>query len=164
MKAVKFSVRALVVGVVLVAVVAGSGCGWFRKKSDYQSSAENRPLEVPPDLTMPRTSDTMRIPSVAGATGTAAASGAISGFQVADSADSAWRRIGIALGRINGVTINNRAEALRSYEVAYGGQVFLVAVQADGGISNVSALGADGQMLASGPATELLGLLRSRLN
>lgn len=164
MKALKLSGRALIVGVVLVAVAAGSGCSWFRKKTDYQSSPESRPLEVPPDLSTPRSNDTMRIPAVAGGTMAVAASGAVSGFQVADSAESTWRRVGLALARISGVTVNNRAEALRSYEVAYGGQTFLVSLQAEGSATTVSAYGTDGQALTAGPAAQLLGLLRARLN
>jgi len=163
MKALKLSGRALIVGVVLVAVVAGSGCSWFRKKSDYQSSPENRPLEVPPDLNAPRTSDTMRIPAV-GNGATNSASGALGSFQVADTAESTWRRVGLALARINGVTVNNRAEALRSFEVAYAGQTFLVSMQAAGNMTTVAAYGVDGQPLSSGPAAELLGQLSVRLN
>lgn len=163
MKASKLSGRALLAAVVLVAVVATSGCGWFGKKSDYKSSPENRPLEVPPDLNAPRTNDTMRIPNAAGAS-VAAASGAVSSLQVQDSVESTWRRVGLALARIDGVAVNNRNEALHSYEVGYAGQMFLLNLQAAGGGTNITAIGAEGQALSTGPSAELLGQLKSRLN
>lgn len=160
MKAMNRSGRVLLVGVVLLAVAAGSGCGMFRKKTDYQSSPENRPLEVPPDLNAPRTNDTMRIPAAS----TATAASAISAFRVADNPEGTWRRVGTELSRISGVTVNNRAEALRSFEVAYAGQTFLVSMQDAGNMTTVAAYAIDGQPLSSGPAAELLGQLQSRLN
>ena len=49
--------RPLLLGAVVVALASAStGCSWFDHKSDYQSSAENRSLEVPPDLDLPDTS------------------------------------------------------------------------------------------------------------
>lgn len=39
-----------------------SGCGMFHKKnSQYKSGIEERPLEVPPDLDTPKTSDTFEV-------------------------------------------------------------------------------------------------------
>ena len=49
------------------------------------------------------------------------AAGAVASFTVADSVDSAWRRIGIALGNIEGVSNVEPAQALGSYEVTFQG-------------------------------------------
>ena len=51
-----FPVSRSIALVLIVAVVAASGCRWFRKDKDvYAQSPESRPLEVPPDLDMPNT-------------------------------------------------------------------------------------------------------------
>lgn len=154
----------------LAAIVAGSGCSLFRGKSPYDMSPESRPLEVPPDLTVPRTDGAMQIPQVRGAAPATAQAGAAApaavaagGFAVEDSADNVWQRVGVSLGRIEGVEILNRAQVIGSYEVRYGGSDFLIRVQPEGQGSRVSATGADGRALTSGPAAELLGHLRGRL-
>ncbi len=155
--------RKLLMVALSIAVAGSSGCSWFRGKSDYELSPESRPLEVPPDLTLPRTDPTMQVPEVRAVAPAAPGVQAASGFSVADSADSVWRRIGLALERIDGVTIVNRAQLIGSYEVQYQGQSFLVRAQADGEATRVIAVGADGQPLTSGPAAQLLGLLRQRI-
>ena len=59
-----FPVSRSIALVLIVAVVAASGCRWFRKDKDvYAQSPESRPLEVPPDLDMPNTEGAMKMPS-----------------------------------------------------------------------------------------------------
>src|SRR5688500_3088089 len=58
-----FPVSRSIALVLIVAVVATSGCRWFRKDKDvYAQSPESRPLEVPPDLDMPNTDGAMKMP------------------------------------------------------------------------------------------------------
>lgn len=62
--------RAAVAGVLVAAV---SGCSWFRSANElYAPAPENRPLEVPPDLDMPRTGAAVDAP-----TGSVTASGTV---------------------------------------------------------------------------------------
>ena len=141
-----------------LAVIAGSllaGCGFierhFSKKSvDYQSSVQQRPLEVPPDLDQPNTAGALTIPTPGAApsavndAGTPAAapgeapltatpaagqSGAIEsaalsgdGLVVADTVESTWSRVGLALERSGAATVTARDEAGRSYDVQTTGQ------------------------------------------
>ncbi len=50
---------------VLLIVVLASGCSWFGgKKDSSQTRRDSRSLEVPPELTQPKTSDSMTIPVV----------------------------------------------------------------------------------------------------
>ena len=144
---------ATVVGL-LVCVVGVSGCSWIRGASPYASSPENRPLEVPPDLSLPNTTQAMRVPA-AGATSAA--------FQVADSKPSTWRRVGEALDRIEGVNVAERAEMAGAYNVSYRGDSFLVRVGEEGAQSRVSAIAADGREATGTAAVSLLGQLRERL-
>jgi uncharacterized lipoprotein len=145
----------LLASLALIACVLGtSGCKWLRGSSPYAESPENRPLEVPPDLTLPNTTQAMRVPELAARS---------AAFQVADSKASVWRRVGVALERIDGVSISERAEVAGAYNVGYQGESFLVRVGEEGGQSRVSAVSADGREATSAVATGLLGQLRQRL-
>ena len=154
--------RTLLLGAVVLALASASGgCAWFKSKSktDYTASKESRPLEVPPDLDLPDTSSATALPPTAGAAGPATASD----VTLAGSATDAYPRIGTALEGVPGVTINGRAEALGSYDVTYKGESFLLRVQDSNGGSRLLALSADGRILGSGPAAELMALVKAKL-
>ena len=177
------SLRPLLVATVIVAVFASSGCSWIRNKwgneAEYQASRQNQPLEVPPGLDMPSTAGAINIPAASPNAGNApvspgvpsaqsaqAADPAIAGieaFTLEDSVASSWRRIGIALGKIEGVTVGERAQLLNSYEVSYKGVTVLLRAEAAGEQTRVVALGPDGQPVRTGVATELLAVLKARL-
>ena len=178
------SFRPLMVATLAVAVLASSGCSWIRNKwgneAEYQASRQNQPLEVPPGLDVPSTAGAISIPDApAGAAmaapgegvpsslgGSPAQAGDVAGiesFLLADSVESSWRRIGIALGKIEGASIGERAQLLNSYEVSYKGVTVLVRAEAADGQTRVVALGPDGQPVRSGVATELLAILKARL-
>lgn len=176
------SFRPLLAGALVVTVFASSGCGWVRSKwgneAAYQESRQNQPLEVPPGLDVPSTAGAVSIPDApAGAAMAspgegvpsdvgAAPAGNVAGiesFTLSDSVESSWRRIGIALGKIEGATIGDRAQLLNSYEVSYQGVSMLVRAEAVDGQTRVVALGQDGQPIRTGVATQLLALLKARL-
>lgn len=146
--------------VALALVSATSGCNWFKARSSYNQSVENRPLEVPPDLDLPNTSGASTMPA---ASGIGAPRPAATDIRLTDSASVAYPKIGQALEGISDVTINGRAEALNSYDVTYQGQSFLVRVLDAGGGSRLIALSADGRMLSSGPAATLLAAIKAKL-
>jgi uncharacterized lipoprotein len=176
------SFRPLLAGALVVTVFASSGCGWIRSKwgneGAYQESRQNQPLEVPPGLDVPSTAGAVTIPDApAGAAMAAPGEGVpsdvgaapagnvagIESFTLSDSVESSWRRIGIALGKIEGATIGDRAQLLNSYEVSYQGVSMLVRAEAVDGQTRVVALGQDGQPIRTGVATQLLALLKARL-
>lgn len=153
--------RTLLLGAVALGLVSASaGCHWFKPKSSYATSVENRPLEVPPDLDLPDTSAATQLPSSASLSATHP--GAAPEITLAGSATDAYPRVGKALEGIEGVVINGRAEALGSYDVTYQGQSFLVRVQDSNGGSRLMALTADGRMLTSGPAAELMAAIKAK--
>ena len=62
---VRRDIRALVIAVTACCYLAG--CGWLHRRADkqnneYQTSVQERPLEVPPDLDKPNTSGALTIP------------------------------------------------------------------------------------------------------
>lgn len=118
----------------LVAATLVSGCSWFRKDDGvYAQAPENRPLEVPPDLDLPRTDAAMSLPATASAmtpAAPAASSVAPSGFTIAGSRDDIFNKVGEALAGIEGLVVASRAQLLGAYDVNYEGMNFLVRVTA----------------------------------
>lgn len=158
--------RAVPALALILCVVSVSGCKWMRAPSPYAQSPENRPLEVPPDLSLPATSQAMRIPTVAPAAATparAAQAASSAAFVVADSKASTWRRVGLALERIDGARIGERIELVGAYNVSFRGESFLINVSEDGPNARVSAAGGDGRESGSAAAGALLAELRQRL-
>lgn len=158
--------RALVAIALAAVLLSSAGCGWFRGKERYLDATESRPLELPPGLDRPVVDPAMAVPTVsavAPTAGTAAEPAASASLALDDTAENAFRRVGLALGRIDGVTVGGNSPLLGTYEVQFRGQDFLVRVQANGEQANVAALSPDGATLSSGPAVELIGLLRARL-
>lgn len=165
--------RPLLIGAVAIAMLSQSGCAWTRNKlgmdAKYQDSVQNQPLEVPPGMDTPPTIGAITVPDLGPNAGSAAVAtgvpgaAAVASFTLTDSLDSAWRRIGIALGKIEGVSNIEPAQALSSYEVTFQGATMLVRAQTVDGQTQVVALGQDGQPLATGPAAQLLGRLKARL-
>ena len=167
--------RAALLSAVALAVVAASGCSWFRKDAGvYATSAENRPLEVPPDLDLPDTSGAVATSSATGsalrsATGARTAAPAATpsapgpGFNVALPRDDAYARVGQALEGIEGLEIASRAQLLGAYDVSYMGADFLVrvtAVEAGTYVSAVDPRGLPAQ--GDGPAA-LMAALKAAL-
>ncbi len=151
--------RGLIVAVVAVAVLATSGCSWFRGKTGYELSPESRPLEIPPDLDAPPHDGALSIPAVA-----ASQRGIESqAFNLDDTPVGAFDRVGIALGRIEGVSISERSQLLTVYTVAYEGETFLIRIAPQGEGARVSAVAGEGREITSGAGAKLLGLLRQRL-
>ncbi|GAB3735477.1 hypothetical protein GCM10028794_15000 [Silanimonas algicola] len=161
--------RPLVLAVLATtAAVTLSGCSFFRgKEAPYRESRESRPLEVPPDLVLPSSSAALQIPpaaSAAAAPGEAppAAFGAAAAFEIGDTLENAFRRVGLALARIDDVKATPVA-ALNSYEVAFSGESFLVRLAARGESVRVDAISPEGMPVTDGAAAQLLGALQLRL-
>ena len=150
----------LMTGVATIAIViASSGCGWIKSKTSYQDSREGNSLEVPPDLDRPDTSSATALP-VATTAGPPVSSTAAGRLPV--PAADAYPRIGEILAATPGVIVNGRAEALSSYDVSYKGESFLLRVLDSSGGSRLVALSADGRLLTSGVAAELVRTLGSK--
>ena len=147
----------LVAGLIAVALVSASGCSWFRSHNDYARTAENRPLEVPPDLDRPETTNSLPLPAASASTASPV------GFVVADTVDNVFARLGTVLPTIEGVSVTGSARSLGSYDVSYQGQNFLLRVEETGGQSRISAISASGQLLRAGPASVLMEKLRPKL-
>ncbi|MGB4860072.1 MAG: hypothetical protein WBP11_12210 [Dokdonella sp.] len=192
------------------------GCSWFSRNKDrteYQGAAQTRPLEVPPDLDSPAGSSALTIPNASGPTSGVREAGILvlgrpadasaaspttissatvattsNSLNVSDSAASTWRRVGLALERIDGTTILSRDEAAMSYDIRTTGQTVQKAgwfkraitfgkatktvsnpvsvqlrVSSDGDNSTVQVEGGDSAADAAA-VRSLIESLRSRLN
>jgi len=150
----------LFVGVASLAIaVAGSGCGWIKNKTHYQASKEANPLEVPPEMDRPDTSSATALPvaSTAGPPPSSTSDG-----RLAVPVSEAYPKIGEILASTPDVVVNGRAEALSSYDITYKGESFLLRVLDAAGGSRLVALSADGRMLNSGNAAELMAAIKSK--
>ncbi|MEO7431592.1 MAG: hypothetical protein ABIR62_06135 [Dokdonella sp.] len=138
---------------VLVAIVSLSGCGFVHKHfgrddTAYRKSAQDRPLEIPPDLDTPSSSGALTIPQ-AGTPSSASSSASVAspsttssspdtqppaasiasgapiggdGFSIADSVDSAWTRVGLAIERSGTATLLERDQPAHAFTVETTGQ------------------------------------------
>ena len=91
----------------LATTVAVTGCH-RGARGDYALAPEMRPLEVPPDLTLPNTAGASQVPALASAARPAqpaAAQPAQGGFTVSGSRDEVFGKVGDALATVDGVTI-----------------------------------------------------------
>ncbi|HPO23855.1 MAG TPA: hypothetical protein PK135_04180, partial [Arenimonas sp.] len=95
----------------LVMVSATSGCSWLKKRVGYENSKQTNPLEIPPGLDAPSTNNALLVPNVEGTAAGAQAS--VETFTVNDTLESTWRRMGLALNRIEGVTVTGSASPIR---------------------------------------------------
>ena len=156
--------RPVALAALAVAVLGVSGCKWFRKGNpDYAMPAETRPLEVPPDLTLPSTATAMKLPQTAAqVSSTQGGVSSATGFNVAAPRDEVFAKVGVALEGIDGVAIASRAQLLGSYDVTYEGSSFLVRVVAVEAGTYVSAVDPRG-LPAAGPATKLIAALKAKL-
>ena len=172
------SFRPLLAIVVGAALLSQSGCVWLRTKfantAVYEDSEQADPLEMPPDLDVPNTAAGVAIPDVTpnpmtqgptASTGSVptAPSAPMDGFVLADTAESAFRRIGVALGKIDGVVLGESAASAGTHSVTFQGTPMLIRIEGSGDSVRVSAVGPDGSRLSGGAAGQLLALLKARL-
>lgn len=154
-----------------LALVALPGCALFRgDASAYLLPADQRPLEVPPDLVVSAqgeavadgTSSALR--SETGAQrSTAAVAAPGNGFTVAAPRDQVFVRIGEVLATVEGLEIASRAQLLGAYDVSYGGSNFLVRVTESGTGTYVSAVDPRGLAAAGEGPTALMAQLKAAL-
>ena len=156
-----------------VTLLATSGCSWFRKGDAlYAQSPESRPLEVPPDLDLPRTAGgapqgsvtasgqaiATQVPAASGAGATASAQA--QGFTTAGTREEVYARVGELLGGIEGVEIASRAELLGAYDVNYEGANFLVRVSEVQAGAYVSAVDPRGMPATGDAPAKLIAALQ----
>lgn len=173
------SLRPLLIALVGVALASQSGCVWMRTKfartAVYEDSPQVEPLEVPPGLDVPLSTTAVVIPNVTpnpntqGASASASGAGAVpavsiaNGFTLADNLESTYRRVGLALPKISGVTMGDSAQVLHTHTVTYQGTQMLIRVEAAGNFARVFAVDGNGAPLTSDAAAALLTALKARL-
>lgn len=160
--------RVVVGSLVLAAVVAGSGCSWWRKSNKlYADDVASRPLEVPPELDRGAAAPTAGSATASGLSAPqprpADAAVGASGFTVSGSRDDAFNKVGDALAKVEGVTIASRAQLLGAFDVNYGGSNFLVRVTAVEAGAYVSAVDPRGVPATGEAPVKLIASLKAAL-
>ncbi|AOH36669.1 MAG: hypothetical protein GX761_09575 [Gammaproteobacteria bacterium] len=165
-----FLLRTAAVSALAVAVLATSGCGWFRKENAlYAQAPENRPLEVPPDLDRPGAAGAMAAPDQPASVtrsqmqAPAAAPASDTGFAVAGDRDEVYAQVGQVLAQTEGLTVVNSAQLLGTYDVNYEGSNFMVRVARTEAGAHVSAVDPRGQPAQGEEPRKLIGALRAQL-
>ncbi|MDQ3057604.1 MAG: hypothetical protein M3Q96_07705 [Pseudomonadota bacterium] len=167
-----FVPRLAAVAVLAVAMVGASGCRWFRKGDDvYKQSADNRPLEIPPDLDRPSADNAMAVPGGSVTASQTAAAGPQQaattatpvGFTVPGERDAIFAKVGDALTATTGVTVASKAQILGTYDVNYESIDFLVRVtKVDAGVY-ISAVDPRGFPAVGAAPSKLIAALRASL-
>ncbi len=100
-----------------------TGCGMFRSHKAWDKAQQEAPLEIPPGLDRPSTTDALVIPPPgAGQAAAAPAGGQVAdGFVLAGSVDSTYRRVGevLADGSLGQVAAHD--DAAHSYALNVSG-------------------------------------------
>lgn len=130
------SLRVVAVTVLATAVLASTGCSFFRKGTgDYVGPPETRPLEVPPDLDLPNTDAAVKLPPSDGSVSRSslpspapAAAANATGFTVPGDRDATFAKVGELLASTSGVTVASKAQILGTYDLDYAGSKFLLRV------------------------------------
>jgi uncharacterized lipoprotein len=158
--------RAVAVVLLAGAVLGTAGCHWFHRgdSAAYRNSPESRPLEVPPDLNQPDTSNAMALPPTGGSVmRSSVGAQAAGGFIVRGQRDEVFAKVGDALAAIPGVTIATKAQLLGTYDVSYEGNDFLVRMVQNGDNVQVSTVDPRG-VAANGPSQQkLLAAIKAAL-
>lgn len=151
----------------LLTLVLGSfsaGCSWFRSRPEYQGVEISKPLAIPADLSKPKSRDALQIPSKTLLGENAKSPDQVANFMLNDESGKVWVRIGAALDGIEGVEVLNKAESIKSYEVRFKAETFLISAQPDNDKTRVVAIGVDGAVQQSGVSGELLAKLKTLLS
>ncbi|MGY0559791.1 MULTISPECIES: hypothetical protein [unclassified Luteimonas] len=161
--------RTGVLSALAVAVLATSGCGWFRKENPlYAASPENRPLEVPPDLDRPSAAGGMVVPegpgsvTRSGMSEQSAASSAV-GFGVAGERDAVYEQVGQVLAATEGLSVVSSAKLLGTYDLSYEDSNFMIRIVTAEDGSYVSAVDPRGQPAQGDAARKLIEVLRAQI-
>ncbi|MGY1425040.1 hypothetical protein [Lysobacter sp. A289] len=171
--------QAAVAGILLVGLAAGSGCSWF-SKTDELYAQQTRPLEVPPDLDLPRTGAALEMPAgsatasetvaaAAASPGSAATAApaqmgsAGAGFVVPGSRDEVFAQVDAALAEVDGVTVASRAKLLGAFDVNYRDSNFLVRVSETEAGAYVSAVDPRGMPAVDEAPVALITALKAAL-
>ncbi len=153
----RFTVLAFLLGAFL------GGCSWFRSKPAYEGVDISKPLVIPADLSKPKNRDALQIPSKTLVGENAKSPDQVANFTLNEEAGKVWSLLGSVLDGMDGVEVLNKAESIKSYEVRYKAETFLLSAQADNDKTRIVAIGVDGAVQQSGVSSELLAKLKARM-
>ena len=148
------------VAIFVVFSVFLGACSWFKSRSEFEGAEISKQLVIPADLNKPVSNEALVIPAKSLIGANAKSTEVVSQFLVSDSVENVWKRLGAILPTIEGVKVLNAVGSIKSYEVQYGADVFLVTAQTNGNQTQVAAIGADGVATTNESAGQLLAQLK----
>lgn len=157
--------------VLATSVLFTSGCGWIgsKKNKDYALPAEQRPLEIPPDLDRPTADAALNAPAAGNSVTRSSVQQAMAspesgaGFTVQGTREQLFEKVGTVLAATPGVTIASKAQLLGSYDVNFEGVNFLVRVSDVSGGAYISAVDPRGVPAQGAAPAKLLNALKAGL-
>ncbi|RAP57311.1 hypothetical protein [Oleiagrimonas sp. MCCC 1A03011] len=109
--------KKILVALVLSTVML-SGCGMFRSSKAWEKAKQENPLEIPPNMDRPNVSDALTIPTVNAQHEQAAATTVSpNSLHLPNDVDSAYKRVGLALGNGDIGAIASQSDAEHTYQV-----------------------------------------------
>jgi uncharacterized lipoprotein len=149
----------------LLALFFGSltGCSWLRSKPEYQGVEISKPLAIPADLSKPKNRDALQIPSKTLLGENAKSPDQAVNFLVNEKAEKVWNQLDKALEKVEGVEVVNKAVSIKSFEVRFKDETFLISAQQESNATRVVAIGVDGTVQKSVVSSELLAKLKALL-
>ncbi|MBB6183733.1 hypothetical protein [Oleiagrimonas soli] len=109
--------KKILVALVLSTVLL-SGCGLFRSSKSWQKAKQENPLEIPPNMDRPNVSEALTIPTVNAQHEQTDANARPGTLHLPGDVDSAYKRVGLALGNGDIGSIANQNDAEHTYQVA----------------------------------------------
>jgi uncharacterized lipoprotein len=119
--------KKIIVALVLVSTVMLSGCGLFHSDKAWEKAKQENPLEIPPNMDRPNVSDALTIPSVNAdhATQAMASSSTPGALHLSGDVDSAYKRVGLALGNGDIGSVVSQSDSEHTYHVAMASKMQL---------------------------------------
>lgn len=153
----------LITSLAVSVLLSTTACSVFRADTGYSKAAEQRPLEVPPELDQPVVNQGMAIPDARSSSAASTGAGD-SSFMLDEGVSSAWDRIGNALNGMDGVTIKNQSRMLSMFSVQQSGSTVLIRVTSKGAESTlVEAINSEAKPVDTPQTRALIGALKKQL-
>ncbi len=112
---------------IIVAMVLGtlmlSGCGLFHSDKTWKKARQENPLEIPPQLDRPNVSEALAIPTVNADHEEAATASTRDALHLNGDVDSAYKRVGLALGNGDIGSVVSQSDNDHTYQVAMDSKI-----------------------------------------
>ena len=107
----------------LLSTLMLSGCGLFHSDKSWKKAQQESPLEIPPQLDRPNVSEALAIPTVNADHEEEATASSRGTLHLNTDVDSAYKRVGLALGNGDIGSIVSQSDTGHTYQVAMASKI-----------------------------------------